>query len=347
MIGGTMKKNINTLLTLGFSIALFTISFIISSNYINIKYVIDENKFNDTFSYLDIHLQTPLSLLESNKLLKSIGINKYATQPSLVVNRIGETDYANKLIGVSENFNIEDYFNIEWLSNGKNDFYNRTDVVIIGNSLMQALNKLNSSTEYIEIQGENRKIAGVLKDSQYASFMTFMPIEYLRKENELSNIIQCFVDKNTNIAFGNLKGAIHNSPAKNVLKFAIDKSMTIEGEIVDIILGILTIVIFSICYVQINKRKFSIMRLVGAKQKHILYEYIRCLLPMFSIAFFIAIYFSSITINYISNNIDDIFFKVDLINICMTGIIGFILILLTSLLCMINTLRFRILEDIR
>lgn len=341
-----MKKNINALLVFGFSIALFTISFIISSNYINIKYAIDENKFNKTFKYLDIELRTPLTLLESNNILKNIGIDKYATQPTLVVNRIGETDYANKLIGISENFNIDHYFNIEWIENGKNDLDSGMNVVVVGESLMQALNKTDNS-KYLEIKGENRKIVGVLKDSQYASFMTFMPIKYFIDKNELSHKISYFIDKNMEVTFEDLKGTLTNMPTKNVLKFAIEKSMTIEGEIVDVVLGIVTIAIFSICYVHINKRKFSIMRLVGAKPKHILYDYIKNLLPIFLGAFFIAIIFSSLSINYISKYIDDIFFKVDLINICMTGIIGFTLTIIISSICMIKTLKFQILEDIR
>lgn len=70
-------------------------------------------------------------------------------------------------------------------------------------------------------------------------------------------------------------------------------------------------------------------------------------MPVYIISWGVGIIIAREIVNYIISNIDNIFYKVDLLNILLTFGIGFILTLATSTLCMYKALRFKMLEDIK
>lgn len=342
---------INIFLVVGFTLSIFCLSFIISSNYKNYKYVIEENEFYDNFNNFSIYSNKEVKLSNITKTLEDNNIHIYSTPQMIEQTKIGEDIYANKVMGVSKYFDINKYTKIKGRNFIEKDFIENRKVAIIGNTLNKALEK-EGNNEYIELYGEQYKIIGVIYDSDYLAFSSFIPINTMSYYNNSYDNFFYWIDKedskNFNYTANNeINYDISSIPSKNILEFVMNNSLIIEESIIDLILSILTLILFCIFYVYSIRKEFSIMRILGAKPIDILLENIKKLIPMYLISLLLGLITSYVVV-YISNKyINDMFASVDINNILITIVVSFLIVIIVSFICLYRVMRFKILEDIR
>lgn len=270
------RKKIKMLIGIGFAITTLCMSIIISAIFIDIKYAVSENEFNEKWNILNINLEEVRSLEEIDSMIENDS-DIFLTTQNVDFVTLNNEDYINKVMGVSKKTNIENYAKIEWRQDGEKIFYDKREGVIVGETLINEL-KQQGENKYIEIKGEKHRIVGVIKDSQYLSFSTFMPIERLKNYKIKTDIISLYMPKDLKKSLESLKDVNYNITEienKKIIKEVLTRSMTIKEDIFDFGISIIIVVIFGIFLVYIRKRDFSIMRLLGAKPKDILMENIR------------------------------------------------------------------------
>lgn len=350
-----MKQNkfntINIFLIIGFTLSIFCLSFIISSNYKNYKYVLEENQFYNNFNDFSIYLKKESKLSDITKMLEENNIHMYSTPQMIEETKIGADIYANKVMGISKGININKYTSIKGRNFTEEDFIENKKVAIIGSTLSRALDK-EGNNEYIELYGEKYEIIGVIYDSDYLAFSSFIPINTMPYYNNLYESFFYWLDKEeleqlNYIDNNKINYSISNIPNKNIIEFVFNNSLIIEESIVDLTLCILALILFCIFYVYSIKKEFSIMRILGAKPKDILFENIKKLIPIYLISLILGLIISYGVVNMSNKYIDDMFASIDINNILITTILSFLIVIFVSFICLYKIMKFKVLEDIR
>lgn len=347
------KNKINIYLCISFIISITSIALVL--NYVgdSIKYSLDSENFLKKFKIISINNKNELSMMEyldrisnNNEFvygnpLSSIIKNKDIEKQIIIFPIKEEKSYILKNKEIDGN-----YFDKRNINEGKK-------VAIIGNSLKDMCKTIEGK-KYIDIKLEDEKleyeVIAVIENNEYLASSIFIPYKSLYetkvgdfKSDKYKFLIPSKSEyKNCNFNVEEIEKYHKKGVFKIVLTELFDMFDNIKNLLICTILGVINITIFSMFWIRSNKRKISILKVLGADNKYIFkYVFIRVTsigIIGAIIGGFIIIILSNII--YIENSIK---FSTLIVSIIAT----FIISIIATIFSYMDILKFNIIKYIR
>lgn len=314
--GGNMNRKIKRFFSdtstifLIISFIITILSFIIAINNVRetFLYNYQKDKFDRSFYKITSNGSEEQNFSDFENVIENSKINGIYTLP--INTPISNSENSNlkmaNLVGVNDNSpNIFDKNKLYGRYFNEGDGKYGKKVAIIGELLSEQTYERDNK-RFIKLSNFDAEyeVIGVIKGNTYLDSFFFVPIRSLpaqlvnysdvslsllvQSSNEISNVYE-------------LKNNLHNInmglyTPKTLLSILIEsinyEKEMLQSTIIMVILGIISILIFSVFWVESLKRKFAIFRVVGANNLYIVIYILSRLLVISVIAVVIAFCFS-------------------------------------------------------
>lgn len=346
------KKLKELFILIGFIVSIYSIVIIASSSYRLYKSSAEENYFNSKFTLMQVKLNTgnKMNMDEFLKKLSSIGINEVFTRA--MPNNIDKGEYiaATELVATNYKINLKEFGQIVGRNLEEEELVNGSKVAIIGEGNMKNTIEDNGD-KYIKVFDEYFKVIGEIKGNEFLTYNVIVPLKAMPFYNNQYDVFNYLVNNSDIDKLNNFSSDysidVSKMPKIDIKKELMRKLPEAKEFLYSLCLAIINMILFSILFAKDLKRDLSIMRILGAKNIHIIKLVLIKILNLGLMAIPIALIMANITIKYINSKVINSFSKLNFEIITLSiGVTGIIIIIVALVTCF-NTLSFKVIKEVR
>lgn len=340
-----LKRN-EIMLTLGFMISIYSISLFFSLCYKDFQRYLKINNFNKEHKMILLKNSKPKTMEEFDKYLNNIGIDEYFLTDFNLFLKKDEKLKSITIKSIGGNTKILNNLKINGnlFDEVKNDNEKK---VILGNN-MKDMTYEENNISYIDLFDEKFKVIGIINDSTYYSnqayvFLKDIPIykkEFLEQKILINNLDEEKLEKLT--SNNQVKIEKESLPQIKILEQILKENPEIKDIGLFCIFGIINLLLFSIFFANTLKRNLSIMKILGANNKHIALIIFNKMFKMSVFASVLGFLLNFLTIKYLNVTFYNRLNHIDFLNIITTILITFIIVILISISTLLKILKFKI-----
>ncbi len=346
------KKIKSMFLLIGFTVSIYCILIILSSSYRLYKSSSEKNNFNIKYSIIQVQLKdgSKKDMKSFTEELEDINIKDILTLE--MDDSIVKEDYiaATKILGISGEIDLDEFGKV--VSKGVDDIKINSGerVAIVGEGTIK--NSIEKEGErYIKVFDDYYKVIGELKGNDYLAYHVIVPLKSLQFYNEKYNVFNYLIknsdlEKLNNLS-DNYEVKFTNIPMVDIKKEILEKLPETKDFIFNLFLALINMMLFSIFFAKDMKRELAIMRVLGARNRHIIKVVFIKIVRIALISIPIALTMAYKTITYINNILINSFSKLNLNLVFISlGLAGIIIAISVIVTCF-NALSFKVLKEIR
>lgn len=346
-------KTVDKFLGIGFLITTFLIMITISSIYPIYQDVVEENNLWDNFEQVWIDFSgKELTHREFIEKLEDEGIDNYFALPMIYMSEYGEKGTTESIVmPIAKGFNIKDFMTLEG-EFSKDDLEGKSKSVIIGENLNKNTVEV-SGKRYIELYEENFEVIGQIKNTKAFPNFIVVPIESLgildiKEENIGIGISKVERDKflKINEKMG-YKTSVRGIKKQSVIEEILKRPTEIKDRVIQILLGLINISMFSYFYTKVVKRDLAVMRVLGADNKYIFKELFSRIIKVAGGGALLGTILTQVAIMYFRETSPVGYAPLTLEVIVATIALIIILSLIISLISVFSVAKFKVLKEIR
>ncbi|SHI96249.1 FtsX-like permease family protein [Clostridium amylolyticum] len=339
-------------LVIGFVISAFSFSIIISSTYRYYSEIVEQNKFYKDYKIASINVKDKsMELSEAITLFKKEGMDNNLTPKIATTIEIGDKFISNRIMGILGGFNIERYGEIEGRNFTTEEANGKGKLAIIGSGLKKYTN-LQNGKHYIKVFNEYYEVIGVLNNSEFFKYESIIPINsfyFINNKYDTFNQLVAVDEINNLEKLSNdeLKTRISEIPQESVLNYVFKKVPQLKENFYGLALGAVNLVLFSFFFAYGIKRKIAIMKVLGAKNRHVFGNILGKVLVISTLGIIIGLVLSKFTIVLMNKGFPNSYGDLDIYNILITCSLVYLISVIVSLIILFRVINFKILKEIR
>lgn len=347
-------SKIQIYLIISFIISACSFSMLISSSFFDVYETYEQNIFNEKYDFISIcpkentnTTYKDISNMISQKITRDFTLGFTAD----IVDNASEYGKANVIVAASDEFNINKFAKVSGKELTKDDLNSSKKIAIIGRSLKDSVTKENGKN-YISIYQQKYEVVGIMPDSCYFNHSSIIPYKSLSFIKEKSPIYTFYINKDSTDRLALIDSDKYNISKKayvkeNPLVHAFKQEETVKLSFIQLIVGLINLFLFSIFYSVNIKRNIAIMRILGAKIKHILKYALGNIIKIATVGIILGLILSRFITKYLIIAYPRSFTSIDLFNVLLTFLICYIVAIIIVLLITHNVMRARLLKEVR
>lgn len=334
-------------IVIAITISIYCFSLVISLSYQDYLLAKEANNFNENLRVAQFNYEEDKIFSDKINELEDMGIKNIMTSPITSQTIKEDSISANNVRGVVGDYIFKYVKNTEDIELLKKTFNDKDNVAIIGKGAEKYCKTVNDE-KYISVFNNNYKVISIIVDNSFLKSSIFIPMKQLPfYNNKYNNFLFIFLNNDLQILKNDKSlSQIKNVPKQDMIK-AITESPKLKGNLLNLLIGILNLMLFSLFYCEKIKKRLSIMRILGGSNFYIFKEVGMSYLKLSIISLIIGIGLSNFTY-YFSNN----FFygrmsPINYVNIALCIVMMFFIIILITLFVLMNVIKFNIMKEIR
>lgn len=346
------KKVKSVFILIGFIISVYCTIIIISSSYTLYKSSAQENHFNSKYTLMQVQLNDKerLDMPSFIQELSDVGINEVFTRN--MANNIDKGEYiaATDVVATNYKINLDEFGKIAGRNLEEEELGNGEKVAIVGEGAIKNIIEDNGD-KYIKVFDEYYKVVGEIKGNEFLKYNIIVPIKSMPFYNNKYNVFNYLIDDSEVGKLNNLNSKynfkVNKTPKIDIKKELFQKLPEAKEFLYSLCLAIINMILFSVLFAKDLKRDLAIMRMLGAKNIHIIKLILIKIINLVLMAIPVSLIMSNLTINYINIKVINSFSKLNFEIIALSISITVIIMIIVVVVMCFNTLKFKVIKAIR
>ncbi len=345
------NKKVYIFFTICFMITTFTFSIALSSVYPFYREAIETNEFLSNFKEVTIVTSTEEEMEKICKEVESIGVDDFLYNKATYRKDVGNQIFYNEVTGCGTYSNIEKYIEISGENFTKEDLSRGAKKAIIGRGL-EGLTVEEDNKRYLDIFGDKYEVISFIENTEeffYASFVPMYSINIINNEYDMFKMLITNenIDKLKAMDKESYSISVREFPKVRILEFLLDRPTDLEDRALQLSICLINVMVFAYFFSKAIRKRISIMRVLGADGFIVFKEVFKNIISSSMVGAVLGLIFAQIIILYMQSINQNLYREITPLIALYTVIIILGLTVLSSVVVLMDLLRFKVIKEVR